>query len=163
MNLVFLDMDEVMCGVRTIIAYGGSGDMPSTPLPSAEAWREHTKLDPIACKLLARILIATGAKVVMSSTWRLGVDYRLFNDLFEAWGIPKVCIGKTEQLGTKRGHEIAYWMAEHEELGPFNYVIIDDSSDMLEEQMPRLVRVNGEYGLGFKDYQQAIALLGKVK
>lgn len=160
MKIIFLDIDEVLCGVRTIIAYRGAGDMSRTPLPSLEAWREHTKLDPIACKLLARIIEETESNVVISSTWRLGVDFNLFNDMFEAWGIPRVCVGCTQQTGAQRGYDIALWLSEYPYVS--DWIIIDDSSDMLDSQMPRFVHVNGEYGLGYKDYERAVTLLGKV-
>jgi hypothetical protein len=160
-KIIFLDIDEVMTGVRAIIAYGRAGHMPDKDLRSKRRWREECCLDPLAVGILGRILKETGAKVVISSSWRLGVRWQLFNKMFAAYDLPEVVVGRTAHIGLMRGVDILHWLEGMSDIE--QYIIIDDSSDMLPEQKSRLVHVKGDVGLGYKDYKKAVELLGKLE
>ena len=58
-----------------------------------------------------------------------------------------------------RGHEIALWMKRIDYKG--NYVIIDDTPDMLKEQERFFIKTNSFIGLTFKDADKAIEILNK--
>lgn len=92
---------------------------------------------------LKRLVDATGAKIVLSSTWRetssqtLAVNARLLDAGMD--GI----IGQTPQLPYKptspmnrRGHEIMAWLAEHRQRGSAvaGFVVLDDSEFSLGSQ-----------------------------
>lgn len=108
MKVVFLDIDGVL---NDAVSMGSS--MDDTPT------KEH-----LDC--LKAILDATGAKVVLSSTWRLFPSLK---------NIVKNCLRNigsdiydiTKELPKGRGAEIKEWLSRHEEVCQF--VILDDDID----------------------------------
>ena len=44
-----------------------------------------------------------------------------------------------------------------------SYVILDDDRDMLPEQMENFIQCHPLYGFGFREYQQAVSILGEYK
>lgn len=101
-------------------------------------------LDVDCCRRLLAMLDRTGAKIVLSSSWRgmPGLEERLAK-----YGVMAYVIGRTPRLGGPdrvRGDEIADWLRHHPaELGENGrWAIVDDDSDMLPEQMPRFVQTN---------------------
>ena len=98
---------------------------------------------------LGYIIEQTGAKLVISSTWRgSGIEY--LRNLWKHRNMPGDIIditpncvdvvnsGRCEFYDTvDRGHEIQQWLDENEVL---NYCIIDDDNDMLETQRNNFVR-----------------------
>lgn len=86
----------------------------------------------------------TGAKIVVSSSWRLSGK----TSIIEMWDfrkLPGEVIDITPNLSygvglntyTPRGKEIQMWLDENPEVT--NYVIFDDDSDMLESQMNNFI------------------------
>jgi len=75
---------------------------------------------------LKRLLDRTGAKVVLSSTWRCD-PVGLFA---KHWGVPfiDVCPDKPR---SPRCKEIASWLADHPQVTRF--VVIDDEDDELDD------------------------------
>lgn len=123
------------------------------------------------CDALKHIVDSTGAKIVISSTWRM-------SGLSEMQGMWKhrglagevIDVTPTEQDVVKsgkaefydsvcRGTEIALWMEVNNFKG--NYVIIDDTEDMLKHQEPFFVVTNGYCGLLMKDAEKAIEILNR--
>jgi len=122
--------------------------------------------------LLSDLLIMTGAKIVLSSSWRkneleatkqfmtdnnfrfsrdiIGITIRAYQWLEKGTGI---------HLSIPRGVEIKQWIDANihsnngkdwnrKKLGiDFNYVILDDESDMLLEQSKNFVQCQSEIGL----------------
>lgn len=96
----------------------------------------------------------TGAKVVLSSTWRMdGID--AFESL-KAGGVVCDFIGKTPVLKdrwTLRGNEIHAWIVENEIIigGAYHqfhsFVILDDDSDMLLWHQDNYFRTDPYIGL----------------
>lgn len=91
---------------------------------------------------LARLVKETGAKIVISSSWRYGNMKGMWKDR----NLPGEVIGITpfeDQLIKKgkfknydeifRGHEIEDWLDNHPEVT--NYVILDDGEDFLLNQI----------------------------
>jgi hypothetical protein len=126
-------------------------------------------LDPIACKLVERLITDFEAKVVISSTWRLTRSkremYQLFRcaghriiaeSLHERWATPTI-----KRPDLMRGHEIELSLSEienHEHVT--SYVILDDDSDMLGYQQPFFVQTDTYDGLGFMGFERARRILG---
>lgn len=131
-------------------------------------------LDEVAVARVNKIIEGTGAKVVVSSSWRCFSDTNtvpLLQDLLNKFGFAGEVIGMTpihsicehepfDCDDAHRGHEIqAYLRDTYQEPNtrpPF--IIIDDSRDM-EPLMDRLVRTDGQEGLQDIHVAQAIALL----
>lgn len=149
MKIIFLDIDGVMNSFRTAIAYDGYGYLGS----------EGHKCDPVAIAMLQRLCKETGAKVVISSTWRIG---RAHIEDFAFLGVP--VIDMTPVLSNCiRGDEIYHWLEltnDASEDKVTHYIILDDDSDMLESQMPNFIKVDHNTGFSFDNYQNALKILG---
>lgn len=119
-------------------------------------------LNPISVALLRELVQLSEAKIVLSSTWRL--HYKTFdaclNDfeehmerLFHWPEFP--LIGMTDDLPGCRGDEIKQWLDLHY---CSNYVIIDDSRDMLDSQLHHFVRCDYREGFNFKNFVQCLEI-----
>ena len=149
-------------------------------------------LDKDACDLLGKIIDATDAKIVITSSWRRNtVEYTKWKLTtigdFVPFPFPYVdkIIGVTIRayayvtqgvhLGIPRGVEIKQWIGTHihsdngqnwdwKEIGvDFNYVILDDDSDMLLEQAEHFVKTDTYLGLSEDDVERAIKILNQAK
>jgi hypothetical protein len=187
-RLMFLDIDDVINSVKTSIAHG------RYPWPSTTTVGSHTDLndppvsdshafDQANIKLLDKVCIQTNTHIVLSSSWRVGLDANQCRDMLESIGFtPEYVIGRTcsGKLNWDRGDEIEYFLGElregsdalleqglifHELVGkslvPKSYVIIDDRDDMLESQKNNFVHVAPYNGLTLQDAVQACRILLK--
>ena len=84
-------------------------------------------VDPTLLARLKRLLKATGAKVVLSSSWRCDPVGLL---AARHWGVPfvDVCPDKPKSA---RGQEMLEWLSQHPKVTRF--VIIDDEDDGLDD------------------------------
>lgn len=148
----------------------------------------HYALDKDACDLLGKIIDATDAMIVMSSSWRKNTVEDTKNYLTTiGHSVPFLfpyadrIIGVTIRayayimqgvhLGIPRGVEIKQWIDTHihsdngenwdrKEVGiDFNYVILDDDSDMLLEQEEHFIKTDTYLGLSVDDVEKAISIL----
>jgi hypothetical protein len=141
-KIVFLDIDGVL-----------NDGYPSEPF-----------ILPLCAKHFNRLLQETGAKVVISSSWRIWVHgghmtERGFQGLLRTHGIACQVVGVTPADGKVRGRgkQIAAWLAEN---GPVQgYVVLDDSAYDLREHGHPLVQTDGTKGLSEQDVVRAIELL----
>jgi len=100
----------------------------------------------------------TGAKVVVSSTWRLGETVETLSKWLNNSGFEGEVIGKTPRMDDYcRGDEIAEYMLRLEDVK--SYVILDDDSDMLKSQMDNFVKCDHDYGFLFHEYFKAKMIL----
>jgi hypothetical protein len=143
-KIIFLDIDGVLNSSRSVVAYGGY------PYPNGN-WR---KFDQIALKLIRIVCNRTGAKIVLSSTWRLHVDPVEFGEKLKLPIIDKTC----QLFGSRRGQEIQSWLDENK---CDRYVIIDDYPDMLESQKDNTIVVDNFDGLSYKNYLSILKILGE--
>jgi hypothetical protein len=123
------------------------------------------------CDALKMIVDATGADIVISSSWRmqggikmkeLWINRKLAGKIIgiTPTEVQVVKSGKAEFYDAVcRGMEIAHFIEINNFKG--NYVIIDDTDDMLESQEKNFVKTNGFIGLTFKDAKKAIDILNK--
>jgi len=166
---IFLDVDGVLNSTRSTYALG-----PAARKISEEGYRrvfshdaeiisayEHqvtNYIDPIAVALINRLTDITRAKIVVSSTHRKHVSnlYKM-QTYMEAFGLTGHVIDRTPVINGKRGVEIEYWLNKYG--GEFyDYVIIDDDSDMLEHQSCNFVHTDAEFGFTHKDYLRCLEI-----
>jgi len=103
-------------------------------------------IDPEKVALLNKILRFTGAKVVISSTWR--ILWRMDNLLavLQSRGFEGGIIGKTpRRLSGFRANEIDAWMETNNYHGPF--LILDDDADAHAHHPQWGIRTSFEEGL----------------
>lgn len=106
---------------------------------------------------LNQIIEATGAKVVVSSTWRILHDIDELSAFLKAKGFIGEIIDRTPRFGgSPRGEEIAYWLAGNK---VDEFVILDDDSDMCD-LMHKLVHTSWQTGLQPEHVAKAIQMLG---
>lgn len=111
--------------------------------------------------LLNEVVERTSCLVTVSSTWRRGKNCRRvlrdrgFKGRFSRdWRTDWLqCFEKPDLV---RGDEIADWLARN---GSPRYAIVDDDSDMLEEQQPFFVQTSHETGLQRGHVERLVSLL----
>lgn len=116
---------------------------------------------------LKRIVDATGAKIVLSSTWRYdrndptcNGDFLELQEAFHDVGLEFYDFTPEEVTGLKRGMEIRAWLGLHPEVD--RYIILDDELYDFKERglLPRLIKTDFAYGgLTEELAQEAINLL----
>lgn len=121
--------------------------------------------DQFAVFNLNRITDASGAKIVVSSTWRMGESVESLAAFLKKWGVTGEVIGLTPDhtvsttrglyVATERGHEIQAWLDHHPEVSEF--IILDDDSDMAHLRH-RWVKCHAHHGLGEEQTSAAIAM-----
>ena len=120
-------------------------------------------------KNVKKIVDATGAKIVVSSSWRMDTIEETIDKMI---GRPKRCprnrmlnwfidnlYDVTHTYKGLRGQEVKDWLNEHNDIE--NYVIIDDDGDFLDEQLYHFVQTNYEDGLTEVETKRAIKVLNK--
>lgn len=146
MKALFLDVDGVL----------NSEQWFTSVTPTDDDYLGLRSLDPAAVRRLLRVLNATGAIVVLSSTWRLVDDYII---TLQAAGIPISDI--TPRIASNnRGYEIASWfrLPDRHEIDKF--AIVDDDADAGDHGLrPWLVQTKWECGLTDADADALIAML----
>ena len=153
MNLIFLDIDGVLNSVDSAVAYHNW-------LPKGTRAQMEDRLDPVAVGLLRRLCIEADAKIVVSSTWRMGRTGENFIEIFRRHGWDDFpYLDKTPVRHTERGYEIQEWLDAHPEVT--NYVILDDDSDMLDSQLHNFIHVSNVNGFRLKHYCKCLRLFGQ--
>ena len=151
MKVIFLDIDGVL-----------NEDTTPTRTKSRVIFIDQEKL-----LRLKRIVDATSAKIVLSSTWRYDRDDARYNgdflELQEAFhnvGLDFYDFTPVDTIGIRRGMEIKAWLGLHPEVT--KYIILDDELFDYEERklLPRLVKTDFVYGGLTEDLtEEAIDLL----
>jgi hypothetical protein len=141
MRVLFLDIDGVLNSTRTALAFGGY------PFEL-----EHqAAFDQAALGMIRRLCEIGDLSICLSSAWRIGRDP---HDVANALDLP--IMGKTGNGLGPRGKQIFDWLEQHPEVT--EYAILDDDSDMLDEQLPRFVKTDGHEGLSWRDFQKLCEL-----
>lgn len=168
MRVIFLDIDGVLnrCDTRS-----GQTPTPEEPLP--------IPIEPVCMARLNRLVEETGAKIVISSSWRMFACWQDLGPALVRHGLVAEVIGETPDLVNdavwlahwrsregapftyermERGWEIREYLAAHPEVTGF--VILDDCSDMAELK-PWLVLTHPIDGLDDPDVERAKYLLDR--
>lgn len=149
MKVIFLDFDGVLNSRRYLMSCG----------------EQALAIDPARMALLKEIVDATGANLVLSTSWRehWSVDPnecdstgRLMNEIFCAHGMQ--IFDKTPKLSASRTEEIKSWLAAHPEITHF--VVLDDmflGDALLAEHFVKTSYYTE--GLSKSEAEEAIAIL----
>ena len=159
MKIIFLDID----GVLNCESAYRNGECQYQEWTWEDGRKDHYQRFCVRSKeLLNKLIDETGAKIVISSTWRhSGIEF--MRKVWEMEEMSGEIIGITPSLRTKgldvpRGLEIAYFLNNDlqfnhinwdeviqqeymDKSGVENYIIIDDDSDMLYNQRKHFVHV----------------------
>lgn len=112
-------------------------------------------------KLLQYIVKETGAKIVLSSSWRIGFTPASKNLLarFKEYGL-EIMDCTPELSGTCRGDEIRKWLDEFKtEYDVEQFAILDDEANMAEFTETNLIQTDTNAGLQKADAVQCIRWL----
>ena len=153
---IFLDFDGVMNTRRSYRQYTANGGF----------WHDDLGpfFDPEAVANLKYLIDTTEAGVVITSSWK----YKGLDAMHSLWALRQmpgflldITPEVTDGFYSIRGAEVAKWLATAPMVPPeeYRYVIIDDSSDYLPEQMPLLINTDPEVGLTRHDACSAIDIL----
>ena len=123
--------------------------------PNKDAW--GPLFDPRAVGNLRKIL-ATGAAIVISSSWRYAHRLGSLRMMWKVRELPGEIIDTIPCGATyiSRGEDIEFWHDEHERT---DYVIIDDLDDFSPAQHDRYIKTNPIVGITEADAQKAIEIL----
>lgn len=116
-------------------------------------------LDERAIIQLKKIIMATDAEIVLSSSWRWYKDTRdKVHRQLQAKDIDFVDTTPLEiDTAMSRGMEIKTWLDEHPEVERF--VILDDDDLRIQEYIPYHVKTTFRYGLTREKAAEAIQIL----
>ncbi len=108
---------------------------------------------------LKRIVDATDAVVVLSSSWRKISSLRkALENRLRSYDIE--IIDSTKSLPGTRGSEIKEWLSRNPDVESF--VILDDDSDMDEYKSTNLVKTEYDEGLKKEHIEKAVSILNNV-
>ena len=136
------------------------------------------KIDVNKIKIINDICDKTNAKIIVTSSWRIGHrgDVSAFHERLKRYFINhnyldivkytfdmfiNNIVGMTECIGGLRGDEIKSYMSEHSEVE--NYVIIDDDSDMCDDQLFNFVQTDTCDGITERDAKLCVDILNGVE
>lgn len=178
MKIIFLDIDGVLNGYNPRIYYFYRIMYVLRLNKLARSLVDIFGVHESKVKRLAKIVKATDAKIVVSSSWRRAWSryasgsgnhipqdiYRLAK-LFHTYNIPVIGTTGYDSQG-RRGIEILQWLAKHES-EVYSFCIIDDDEKFDIESLfsDRLIYTGskdyrtGYWGLRNKHISQAIAIL----
>jgi len=144
-RVIFLDVDGVLNNGSWAMEMYDKG---------IRTYRDDILYEP-ALERLKRLVDATGAIIVVSSSWRqIPTAYGHLKDWLEKFGM--TIWDKTPYIGTCRGDDITAWFNINP--GEWSYVILDDDDDM-GEHMGHLVQTDFDVGLIDTDVERAMIIL----
>ena len=168
-KIIFLDFDGVL----------NTEHYPGLLQDQGKSWQDEygAFFDPNAVKQLKRIVDATGADIVIESSWKyLGLD--AMKELWKVRSLPGKIIDITpssvsdEYLSNVdldnldasmlhcKGLEISSWLSKNE-TQDFRYVIIDDEYVILDSQLPYFILINPYEGITEEQANKIISILNE--
>lgn len=151
MKVIFLDIDGVL---NTYESLEAAYDVDPGSNFTSDGWL-------LKCvKQLKRIIRETGAKIVISSSWRIGHEEAL-REGFERFDIPMWIDTTPYKMSlSHRGTEIAWWLEGRDDID--RYVILDDDGRMNDDQKPFFVQTHWRKGSLTKQHaDEAIRILNQ--
>ena len=153
MKVIFLDIDGVL-----------NSDDYIDIAKNSQGIERHIDIDKV--KLLKKAIDETGAKTVLTSSWRNSKDIGPLRELLAKY---EIYFDVTPFINWERGLEIKQWLLEHNR--GEDYIILDDEIyDSFDKEMLRhLVKVSDANGRGLgegltqKDIDTIIKRFGRVK
>lgn len=156
MKLLFLDFDGVINSAKYYAATALARKALAYDYSYQNVEDVGHNLDKVAVERLNVILRESGAKIVISSSWREAYPLSFLRNLLEHVGCVGDVIGRTPSFVTDnqgfvargdwvRGHEIQAWMDKLQE--PIDAFVILDDYDEMAHLKPKLVLTTWEDGL----------------
>ena len=138
MTIIFLDIDGVLRTHKSDLEWSLKSGLP---IPTKVYDRQFGQK---CVSNINYIISLTGAKIVVSSTWRNNFTIEELGEIFRSRGIFGQIIDKTG-IGLTRGEEILQWLDTNEII---KYVVIDDQvKDIVSwVKRERVVEVNCQLG-----------------
>ena len=153
MKIIFLDIDGVL-----------NSDEYFDKIKNLNINGIENDIDVNKIVLLKKSLDETGAKIVLTSSWRYTRKAQELKQLLLSYGIIVDC---TPFIDNERGIEIKKWLQEHNDVQDF--VILDDEIfDSYDEKlMKKLIKISDTNGINYgeglqpKHIQEIIQRFGK--
>ena len=155
MKVIFLDIDGVL-----------NSDEYFDRIKGLNIQGIESEVDINKIKLLQKAVRDTGAKVVLSSSWRSTKNGQVLRNLLLNYGI---FTDITPHIDNKRGNEIKEWINNNQDVEDF--IILDDEifDSFDEELMEKLIKISNGNGKSFgdgmqeKDIEEITRRLGRKK
>ncbi|MBQ2352370.1 MAG: hypothetical protein II394_09175, partial [Bacteroidales bacterium] len=169
--IIFLDFDGVLNTEKYYCELKGKG------LPSEDKYGQL--FDPEAVANLRKIIDATDARIVVSSSWRymgLNVLQRMWYDRDLPGRIVDITplhllddklrdtdLNQVDVLSLCRGNEIKWYFDEvlDANSGSCRFVIFDDLKEVLPELQDHFVRIDPIVGITEEDVEKAVEIMKK--
>lgn len=155
LKIIFLDIDGVMNSTYNTFQFRKNN--------SPEADRYGTVFDPKCVENLRKIIEATGADIVISSSRKKNLTYQQILQFWRDRNLPGFVTDVTPNISKDRGDEIEAWLKQCRE--EVQYSIIDDldASNFYSSHESHLVVVDNYHGLDDDAAQKAIHILKEQK
>lgn len=155
MKIIFLDIDGVL-----------NSDEYFDKISNLDIQGIEQEIDIEKVKLLKEAINETGAKVVLSSSWRYTRKGQQLKELLSNY---EIYVDSTPFIQNERGLEIKQWLSENQCIEDF--VILDDElfdsyDDVLTKKLVKISNGNGYScgkGLLPRDVNEIIKRLGRKK
>lgn len=149
-SILFLDFDGVLNTTPYLLGFG-VGFLKRS---------EELSLEHVA--RLNQVLAQTSARVVVTSTWRIGSTVDELQALLDSRGFVGEVLGMTpdlfhENAQRKRGEEISRWLEDHEDVSL--YAVVDDDPGAGVGHEDRFVLTSDSLGLTDREAARLAALL----
>lgn len=147
MMVIFLDIDGVLVTARAMCEARELGRIDSSS-------KINESFDRDAVDVFNKLVYKTGAKIVISSSWRIHETVKSMQSILDTNGVKCEVIGLTDiDPDDIRGLEIWKWLLDHK--GEWtDYLVIDDEGKSLANYIPasKLVYVkDGLMGAGLTE------------
>lgn len=155
MKVIFLDVDGVL-----------NSDEYFDKIQEMNIEGIEKEIDVNTIKLLKEGIEETGARVVLSSSWRNTKNGQELKQLLASY---EIVVDSTPFIDNVRGIEIKEYLKEHK--GIEDFVILDDEifDSYDEELMKKLIKISDGNGINFgeglqeKDVKEIIQRLGRKR
>ena len=155
MKIIFIEIDGIL-----------NSDEYLDKVKNSDIQGIERDIDVEKVKLLKRAIDETGARVVLSSSWRYTRNARYLKELLANY---EIRVDSTPYIQDIRGLEIKKWLSENQ--GVEDFIILDDEifDSFDEELIKKLVKVSNGNGRSLgegllpKDVDEIIERLGRKK
>lgn len=162
MKVIFLDVDGVLNSENDLRVFREKNNITGTIL--------YAEVEDRPLKLLKELVEKSGAKIVVSSSWRIGCERSGRESIFGAslyeklvrrlrdYGMEVYDITPSLSGNAQRGDEIREWLQTCES-DIDSFVILDDDADMCEFVGTNLVQTTYKHGLTEDAITKALQVL----
>jgi hypothetical protein len=156
--IVFLDIDGVLNSAEWLRS-GEPSMGPGAVVIVDDKFDASSHLEPSRIAMLNRIVEATGAQIVLSTSWRCLFGPGDTESMLRRRGLVANIVGSTPRIyDVPRGREISAWLGDS---GRDDYVILDDDADAGVGHDGHFVQCRD--GITESEVIEAIARLGVMR